>query len=99
MTILCRTDDEYPAALRELRDAPLCIYIRGALPPDLSTRSLSIVGTRNASNYGARMARHLSEAAAFGGWTTISGLAIGRAEVRTDVPRSELRAVWETVCE
>ena len=26
-------------------------------------------------------------------------LAIGRAEVRTDVPRSELRAVWETVCE
>jgi len=77
VTILCRTDDEYPAALRELRDAPLCIYIRGVLPPDLSTRSLSIVGTRNASNYGARMARHLSEAAAFGGWTTISGLAIG----------------------
>ena len=77
VTILCRTDDEYPAALRELRDAPLCIYIRGALPPDLSTRSLSIVGTRNASNYGARMARHLSEAAAFGGWTTISGLAVG----------------------
>ena len=77
VTILCRTDDEYPAALRELRDAPLCIYIRGVLPPDLSTRSLSIVGTRNASNYGARMARHLSEAAAFGGWTTISGLAVG----------------------
>lgn len=77
VTILCRTDDEYPAALRELRDAPLCIYIRGTLPPDLSTRSLSIVGTRNASNYGARMARHLAEAAAFGGWTTISGLAVG----------------------
>ena len=65
VTILCRTDDEYPESLRELRDAPLCIYIRGVLPPDLSTRSLSIVGTRNASNYGARMARHLSEAAAF----------------------------------
>lgn len=77
VTILCRTDDEYPAALRELRDAPLCIYIRGTLPPDLSNRSLSIVGTRNASNYGARMARHLAEAAAFGGWTTISGLAVG----------------------
>ena len=49
VTILCRTDDEYPAALRELRDAPLCIYIRGVLPPDLDVRSLSIVGTRNAS--------------------------------------------------
>ncbi len=77
VTILCRTDDEYPAALRELRDAPLCIYMRGSLPDDLAVRSISIVGTRNASNYGARMARHLSEAAAYGGWTTISGLAIG----------------------
>ena len=26
-------------------------------------------------------------------------LAIGRAEVRTDVPRQALEAVWETVCE
>ena len=94
VTILCRTDDEYPAALRELRDAPLCIYIRGVLPPDLSTRSLSIVGTRNASNYGARMARHLSEAAAFGGWTTISGLAIG---IDTIVHQATVDAGGKTV--
>jgi len=94
VTILCRTDDEYPAALRELRDAPLCIYIRGALPPDLSVRSLSIVGTRNASNYGARMARHLSEAAAFGGWTTISGLAIG---IDTIVHQATVDAGGKTV--
>ena len=26
-------------------------------------------------------------------------LAIGRAEVRTDVPREAIEAVWETVCE
>ena len=77
VTILCRTDDEYPEQLRELRDAPLCLYVRGKLPADLAVRSVAIVGTRNASNYGARMARHLSEAAAYGGWTTISGLAIG----------------------
>ena len=94
VTILCRTDDEYPAALRELRDAPLCIYIRGVLPPDLSTRSLSIVGTRNASNYGARMARHLSEAAAFGGWTTISGLAVG---IDTIVHQATVDAGGKTV--
>lgn len=94
VTILCRTDDEYPAALRELRDAPLCIYIRGALPPDLSTRSLSMVGTRNASNYGARMARHLAEAAAFGGWTTISGLAVG---IDTIVHQATVDAGGKTV--
>ena len=94
VTILCRTDDEYPAALRELRDAPLCIYIRGALPPDLSTRSLSMVGTRNASNYGARKARHLAEAAAFGGWTTISGLAVG---IDTIVHQATVDAGGKTV--
>lgn len=94
VTILCRTDDEYPAALRELRDAPLCIYIRGVLPPDLSSRSLSIVGTRNASNYGARMARHLAEAAAFGGWTTISGLAVG---IDTIVHQATVDAGGKTV--
>ena len=26
-------------------------------------------------------------------------LAIGRAEVRTDVPREAIQAVWEAVCE
>ena len=94
VTILCRTDDEYPASLRELRDAPLCIYMRGSLPADLFTRSISIVGTRNASNYGARMARHLSESAAYGGWTTISGLAIG---IDTIVHRATVDAGGKTV--
>ena len=94
VTILCRTDDEYPDSLRELRDAPLCIYIRGELPAEMVIRSISIVGTRNASNYGARMARHLSEAAAYGGWTTVSGLAIG---IDTIVHQATVDAGGKTV--
>lgn len=92
--ILCRTDDEYPEALRELRDAPLCLYLRGELPADLAFRSISIVGTRNATNYGARMARHLSEAAAYGGWTTVSGLAVG---IDTIVHQATIDAGGRTV--
>ena len=94
VTILCRADDDYPESLRELRDAPLCIYMRGSLPDDLSARSISIVGTRNASNYGARMARHLSESAAYGGWTTVSGLAIG---IDTIVHQATIDAGGRTV--
>ena len=94
VTILCRTDDEYPEHLRELRDAPLCLYVRGELPAGLAVRSVAIVGTRNASNYGARMARHLSEAAAYGGWTTISGLAIG---IDTIVHQATVDAGGKTV--
>ena len=92
--ILCRTDGEYPEVLRELRDAPLCLYVRGELPADLAFRSISIVGTRNATNYGARMARHLSEAAAYGGWTTVSGLAIG---IDTIVHQATVDAGGKTV--
>ena len=94
VNILCRTDDEYPESLRELRDAPLCIYMRGALPDEMDVRSISIVGTRNASNYGARMARHLSEDAAYGGWTTVSGLAIG---IDTIVHQATVDAGGKTV--
>lgn len=76
-TILTRFDPEYPAMLKEIRDAPLCLYLRGTLPPELSTRSLAVVGTRNASLYGRKMARHLAESAAYSGWVTVSGLAVG----------------------
>ena len=94
VNILCRTDDEYPESLRELRDAPLCMYVRGELPAEMAVRSISIVGTRNASNYGARMARHLSEDAAYGGWTTVSGLAIG---IDTIVHQATVDAGGKTV--
>ena len=76
-TILCRTDDDYPESLRELANPPLCIYLLGALPPDLADRSIAIVGTRTPSDHGIGMAGRFSESAASAGWTTISGLALG----------------------
>ncbi|MBO4305474.1 MAG: DNA-processing protein DprA [Lentisphaeria bacterium] len=75
--IVTLADEEYPSVLRELRDAPLCLYVRGDLPVNIGERSLAVVGTRSMSHYGNRMARHLSEAAAYAGFTIISGLAYG----------------------
>lgn len=75
--IVTMEDEDYPFVLRQLRDAPLCLYIRGTLPPDIGERSLGIVGTRNMSHYGSRMAKHLAEAAAYSRFTVISGLAYG----------------------
>ena len=68
--------DGYPAALRRLHQPPPVLFVAGplALEPE---RSVAIVGTRRASDYGRRMsfriARDLSEA----GWTVVSGLARG----------------------
>jgi len=77
VSILCRTDDEYPDSLRGLANPPLCIYLRGSLPPGLALRSVAVVGTREPSEFGIRMARSLSESAVRHGWATVSGLASG----------------------
>lgn len=70
-------EEEYPEVLRQMRDAPLCLYIRGELPANIGDRSLGIVGTRSMSHYGSRMTKHLSEAAAYSSFIVISGLAYG----------------------
>lgn len=75
--IITRGEEGYPELLSEIHDAPICLYIRGELPENISRSSLAIVGTRNMTTYGQRMARHLAEAAAFSGWTVVSGLAYG----------------------
>lgn len=75
--IITRGEEDYPELLSTIHDAPICLYVRGQIPDSISCRSLAVVGTRNMTSYGQRMAQHLSEAAAFAGFTVVSGLAYG----------------------
>ena len=75
--IITRDDENYPSLLAEIHDPPICLYIRGKIPEGISTRSLAIVGTRNVTTYGQRMARHLAESAAYSSFIVVSGLAYG----------------------
>lgn len=75
--IITRGEEAYPELLSTIHDAPLCLYVRGEIPESVSRCSLAVVGTRNMTQYGQRMAQHLSEAAAFAGFTIVSGLAYG----------------------
>ena len=93
--IVCRTDGDYPASLRELADPPLCIYVQGTLPAGIGTgNSVAIVGTRTPTDRGVRMARRFAEEAARGGWTTVSGLARG---IDTAAHQATLDASGRTV--
>lgn len=74
--ILTLADEDYPKALREIFDPPICLYIRGRLPED-PERSVAIVGSRRISGYGERMAKMLAEEATQCGFTVFSGLAAG----------------------
>lgn len=75
MAVRC-DDAAYPERLRDAERPPTVIYTRGtfaiANPP-----AVAIVGTRNATPYGIRMARALSTACASAGVCVVSGLARG----------------------
>ncbi|MGY6409951.1 MAG: DNA-processing protein DprA [Alkalilacustris sp.] len=73
---LCLTDPLYPAELASIPDAPPLLWVRGN--PDALTRpAVAIVGARNASSLGLRMARALAEGLGREGFCIASGLARG----------------------
>ena len=74
--ILCLNMPDYPRLLRQISDAPPVISIQGNLAL-LSRPCVAIVGARNASINGRRMAERLARELGAAGYTIISGLAAG----------------------
>jgi DNA processing protein len=66
----------YPQRLAELPNPPLLLYVQGQLPAP-GEPCVAIVGTRDPSAYGRRMAKRLAEGLAKAGVWVISGLAKG----------------------
>jgi DNA processing protein len=74
--IVLEGSPEYPAALCDISDAPPILWAIGSL--DLLKRPMvAMVGARNASSLGTRMAKKLAEELAAQGITVVSGLARG----------------------
>jgi DNA processing protein len=69
-------DDAYPAALRELPDPPRVLWGRGRLAT-MAAPAVAIVGTREATPYGLRIATAIAARCARAGIAVISGLARG----------------------
>lgn len=86
--IMTYWDEDYPTLLREIYDPPILLWIKGDRKV-LDTKSISIVGTRKAGDYGRRMAAKFAAKLVEHGLTIISGLAYGidgvahRATVKT----------------
>lgn len=74
--MICLGDPAYPALLADVADAPPILWAKGRV--DLMARPmLALVGTRNASALGARMARRLAADLGAAGYVIVSGLARG----------------------
>lgn len=75
--IICICDEEYPNLLRHIDNPPALLYVKGDISFLNSVKSIGIVGTRKASEYGLTMAHDLSHDLALNNVAVISGGALG----------------------
>lgn len=73
---LTRVDPRYPPLLNNIEDAPTVLWVKGD-PAQLSKPSVAVVGSRNSSLNGRRLAKAWSAGLAEAGCTVVSGLARG----------------------
>lgn len=75
--ILTMHDADYPQRLANIYDPPIVLYIKGRLPAIDDEVVIAMVGTREATPYGLRVAERLAFEVAKGGGIIVSGLAEG----------------------
>lgn len=88
-------DSNYPKRLSECEDAPVVFFMKGQCNLD-APKVISIVGTRNASNYGRRICKELIEGLKNLGQEVIivSGLAYG---IDIAAHKEALKAGFKTI--
>lgn len=91
--ILLWNNASYPQPMREIPDSPLLLYCDGDVSL-LSSPCLAIVGSRNASAHGCRVAAHLAHGLSLCGITIVSGMAKG---IDSIAHKSALRAVGRSI--
>jgi DNA processing protein len=91
--LLLSGDPDYPTLLAETGDAPLVLVVRGD-PALLGRPQVAMVGARDASAPGLRLAHDIAGALSQKGWGVTSGLARG---IDTAAHRGTLTAGGHTV--
>lgn len=93
ISIVTILDREYPPLLKQIFDPPAMLYVRGELPGDNSIL-FSIVGTRNPSVYGMKMAEKFAMELSYCGLIIVSGMARG---IDTAAHNGALKARGRTI--
>ncbi len=75
--LLTWQDAAYPDRLRNIYDAPLLLYGKGAMPLFDEEAAVAVVGTRDCTPYGVRTAESLGYEMAREGALVVSGMAKG----------------------
>lgn len=70
-------DDGYPQRLRETSDPPAVLFVKGEVGGLHAAKCIAVVGTREPTPYGAKVAQKSGRTAAEAGFVIVSGLAHG----------------------
>jgi DNA processing protein len=94
--VVCPGDPEWPTQLDALGDArPVLLWVKGSTDLRYAClRSVSVVGARAATGYGAHVCTEMTAALADRGWTIISGGAYG---IDASAHRAALAAQGTTI--
>lgn len=77
ISIITVVDPQYPPLLKHISDPPAVLFCKGNLQLLQNIRSLSVVGTRNPTEYGCNCIDYFIRPLARKQWTIVSGLALG----------------------
>ncbi len=69
-------DSDYPALLKEIKDPPTAVFLKGELPGDFMP-VISVIGARGCTGYGESVAHRIGELAGASGIGVVSGMARG----------------------
>ena len=93
--LISREDSDWPASLEDLKAPPIALIGRGNREAlENAENSIAIVGTRNPSDYGSRIAGDFAACVVDRGWSVVSGGAYG---IDSAAHRGALVAEGETV--
>lgn len=70
-------DNNYPVALKEVPDRPAVLYYKGEIGILNTYKNIAVIGSRNSSPKGRKLAYKTGRALVGGGMTIVNGLALG----------------------
>lgn len=77
IAIITCLDTNYPYLYSKISDPPIFLYVRGNIKLLNMKKSIAVIGTRECSGYGQKIASSTSKHFANEGYNIVSGLAIG----------------------
>ena len=90
--VLSILEPDYPQRLKNIYDPPVLLYVRGELPDLSRLPSITVVGTRRCTPYGAMTAERMAYQLSRSGVVVVSGMADGvdsaahRGALKGDTP-------------